>query len=196
MRVWIFIALLLGLSACAENSPILATPESIAAVSYRDEGPAKITLITVVNNQTGAGGHSALMINGPQRIIFDPAGSFRTQSVPERGDVLYGITPQVFQVYKSTHARATHHVVTQEIEVSAAQAQAAYQLATSNGAVLGGFCANSTSKMLSRIPGFEQINITMSPIRLQNQVEGIPGVKTEKYYEDDEGTIGNAVEAL
>jgi len=196
MRIWIMITLILGLAACAENSPILATPETIAAVSYRDEGPSKLTLITVVNNETGAGGHSALMINGPQRIIFDPAGSFRTESVPERGDVLYGITPQVFQVYRSTHARATHHVVTQEIEVSAAQAQMAYQLATSNGAVFGGFCANSTSKMLSRIPGFEQINITMSPIKLQNQVEKIPGVKTEKYYEDDEGTIRNAVETL
>jgi hypothetical protein len=196
MRVLVFLCLVLGVAACSESSPILATPESIAAVSYRDEGPSKLTVITMVNNETGAGGHTALMINGPQRIIFDPAGSFRTPNVPERGDVLYGITPQVFQTYKSSHARASHHVVTQEIVITQAQAQAAYQLATRNGPVFGGFCTNSASRLLSQVPGFSQIDVTMSPIRFQNQIELIPGVKTEKYYENDAGTVVDAVAVL
>ena len=62
MRVLVFLCLVLGVAACSESSPILATPESIAAVSYRDEGPSKLTVITMVNNETGAGGHTALMI--------------------------------------------------------------------------------------------------------------------------------------
>ncbi|MEP2028563.1 MAG: hypothetical protein ABJI96_07630 [Paracoccaceae bacterium] len=196
MRVGILLALLLGLAACGENSSIVATPQSIAAVSYRDEGPAKLTVITMVNNRSGSGGHTALMINGPQRILFDPAGSFRTDSVPERGDVLYGITPQVFDTYKSSHSRATHHVVTQEFEVTAAQAQVAYQLATQNGPVPGAFCTSATTKILSQVPGFEWVDKTFYPVKLQQQLEPHPGVKTEKYYEDDDGNVVDAVAKL
>jgi hypothetical protein len=193
MRFWFVSVLLFGLAACGENASIFATPETIAAVAYRDEGPAKITVITMVNNQTGSGGHTALMINGPQRILFDPAGSFRTPNVPEKGDVLYGITPAVYQNYKSAHSRRTHHVVTQEIVVTNAQAQAAYQLAIQNGPVVGAFCTNSASGILSRVPGFEQIHVTFYPVNLQEQIARMPGVKTEKHYEDDEGNVVDAI---
>ena len=180
MRVWILLALLWGLAACGENSTLVATQGSISAVAYRDEGPAKLTVITMVSNETGAGGHTALMINGPQRVLFDPAGSFRTKNVPEKGDVLYGITPQVFSIYKSSHARATHHVVTQEIEVTAEQARIAYQLATQNGPVPGAFCTRATTSILSQVPGFEWVNKTYFPVKLQKQIETYPGANTEK----------------
>lgn len=196
MRVWIMLALLWGLVACGPGSSIVATPETLAAVSYRDPGPAKLTLITMVRNETGGGAHTALMINGPQRIIYDPAGSFRTPNVPEKGDVLYGVTPQVFQIYKSSHSRASHHVVTQEIEVTDAQALAAYQLASKSGPVVGAFCTSATSKILSQVLGDENIHKTFFPINLQEQMEQIPGVKTDRHYEDDEGTILDAVAAL
>ena len=58
------------------------------------------------------------MINGSQRVIFDPAGTVRLSAVPERGDVLYGISPKVADFYARAHARETFHVVIQEIEVS------------------------------------------------------------------------------
>ncbi len=196
MRVGMLLALLWGLAACGENLTRFATPEKIAAVAYREEGPAKLTVITMVNNRTGYGGHSALMINGPQRVLFDPAGSFRTDDVPEKGDVLYGITPQVFRIYKSSHARATHHVVTQEIEVTAEQARIAYQLATQNGPVPGAFCTSATTSILSQVPGFEWVNKTYFPVKLQKQIGTYPGANTEKYYEDDEGNVVDAVALL
>lgn len=196
MRFGILFALLCGLAACGENSSIVATPQSIAAVSYRDAGPAKLTVITMVNNRTGSGGHTALMINGPQRILFDPAGSFRVDDVPEKGDVLYGITPQVFDIYKRSHARATHHVVTQEIEVTAQQARIAYQLAVQNGPVPGAFCTSATTGILAQVPGFEWVDKTYYPVKLQKQLETYPGVITEKYYEDDDGHVVDAVALL
>src|SRR6056297_2014269 len=97
------------LSGCAATSPY-ASDERIAAVSYRDtSGPRTLTLLTMVNNRTGAGGHTSLMINGSQRVMFDPAGSFYHDAAPERNDVLYGFTPQMFQAYISAHARSTFH---------------------------------------------------------------------------------------
>lgn len=72
-----------------------ASAEVISSASYRHDGPAALTLYTMINNRSGAGAHSSVMINGSQRVIFDPAGTVRLSAVPERGDVLYGITPQV-----------------------------------------------------------------------------------------------------
>ncbi|MEY8838025.1 hypothetical protein AB9K41_03180, partial [Cribrihabitans sp. XS_ASV171] len=67
-------AVALTLAGCAGPQGPQATPEQIQAVAYRDAGPAYLTLYTMVNNRSGAGGHSSLMINGSQRVIFDPAG--------------------------------------------------------------------------------------------------------------------------
>ncbi|WP_425043216.1 hypothetical protein [Primorskyibacter sp. S87] len=178
-------ALIISVAACAPRHPDDDDAE-IAAVSYRDPGPSSLTLYTVVNNRTGGGGHSSLMVNGPERVLFDPAGSFYADVVPEKNDVLYGITPSVEKAYRSAHARSTYHVVSQTIEVTPEQANLAYNLVRQNGPVAGAFCANATSSVLRQIPGFEQIQTTYYPVKLQEQLEQIPGVKTEKYYENDD----------
>ncbi|MEM7319265.1 MAG: hypothetical protein AAF408_09620 [Pseudomonadota bacterium] len=178
-------AIALILAACAEQKGPYADDATIAAVSYRDPGPAYLTLYTVVNNRSGAGGHTSLMINGSERVIFDPAGSFYADIVPERDDVLYGITPAVEQAYRGAHARSTYHVVRQRIKVTPQQAEIALQLAKQTGPVPGVFCANSTAGILRQVPGFEQIRVVFQPTKLQAQFETIPGVVTDKYYEDD-----------
>jgi hypothetical protein len=179
--------LLLALSGCVVQKQPNAGAEAIAAVSYRDPGPAKFTLYTMVNNRTGAGAHTSLMINATkERIIFDPAGSFKADVVPQLNDVLYGITPAVEQAYRGAHARSTYHVVVQEIEVTAEQADIAYRLALTYGAVPGGFCASSTIKILQQVPGFEDLKWTLFPVKLANQFGEIPGVTTTRYYEDDD----------
>ena len=62
---------------------------------YRHPSGAKVTLITVLSTQDGSGAHSALIVNGAQRVIFDPAGSLSHASLAERGDVIYGANPAV-----------------------------------------------------------------------------------------------------
>jgi hypothetical protein len=181
----LILALCAALAGCAAPQRPDADPETIASVAYRDAGQPSMTLITVVNNRTGEGGHTALMVNASERVIFDPAGSFYADIVPERQDVLFGISPRIFQAYRSAHARSTFHVVTQEVPLTPEQAQIAYQLVTTNGRVAGAFCANATSSILQQIPGFESIDVTFYPVKLQEQMAQFPGVVTDKYYEDD-----------
>ncbi|WP_300059717.1 hypothetical protein [uncultured Roseobacter sp.] len=193
MRIVATLALVAVLSGCAVSSPFEATPEEAAAKSYVPEGPPKLTLFTMVNNTTGAGGHTALMVSGSQQVIFDPAGSFQHQLVAERGDVLYGISPAWVQAYKSAHARNSHHVVTQEIVVTPEQAEIALQLVQQNGAVAGAFCTRSTTAILRQVPGFESIEPTFYPVQLMEQIAARPGVVTDRYYEDDEGNVRDGI---
>jgi hypothetical protein len=195
IRIIAAAALLAALSACAPNKGGDSSPAEVAAAAYQAPGPRTMTVFTMVNNRTGSGGHTALMINGSQRVIFDPAGSFRDPRLPERGDVLYGVTPGWLQAYKSAHARASHHVVSQEFQVTEAQAERALQLAASNGSVAGAYCTNSTTTLMRKIPGFEDIQTTFYPTKLMEQISRRPGVVTTKLYEDDEGDVIDAVRA-
>jgi len=173
------------LAGCADQPQPNATAETLAAVSYREPGPSTLTLYTMVNNRSGQGGHTSLMINASERVIFDPAGSFYADVVPERDDVLYGITPGVEKAYRGGHARSTFHVVIQTLEVTPEQAQTAYQLAITNGPVPGVFCAKSTAALLAEIPGFENIDQTFYPVKLSESFGALPGVVTDTYYEND-----------
>ncbi|MGD9864288.1 MAG: hypothetical protein AB7S99_13850 [Pseudodonghicola sp.] len=193
-RVLCLCAAVLAVAGCATNrSQPNSDSATIAAATYRDPGPNTLTLYTMVNNRTGAGGHSSLMINASERVIFDPAGSFYADIVPERNDVLFGITPAVERAYRSSHARSTHHVVVQTVEVTPEQAQTAYQLALNAGPVPGAYCANATSNLLKKVPGFEGISPTFYPTKLQAQFDRLPGVRTEELYENDSPNLQEAL---
>lgn len=115
----VFVALCLALTVSACSKPAAwASDEDLAKVQYRDAGPTKLTLFTMINNRSGVGAHTSLMISASQRVIWDPAGSFYHPSIPERNDVLFGISPRVADVYTRYHARETFHVIVQELEVS------------------------------------------------------------------------------
>ncbi|KEJ88774.1 hypothetical protein [Sulfitobacter donghicola] len=182
-------ALVAGCAEKGKESPI----QEIEARAFAHHGQPKITLITMVNNRTGAGGHSALLVQGSQSVIFDPAGSFEHEKVPERGDVLYGMSPKWIQIYKSAHARSNFHVVSQEFSVTPAQAARAMQLVQSSGPVPSAFCANSISGLLRQVPGFETIRQGYYPLKLMEQAAELPGVSTTRYYEDDEGNVSDGI---
>lgn len=185
------------LAGCAPPPAIpYASDKRVAAVAYREPGPDTITVITMINNRTGNGAHSAIMINGKQRVIFDPAGSFVNERVPEQDDVLYGVTPAVLAGYKSAHARSTYHVVTQTVEVSPEQASTALRLAISNGPVSRSLCTSAATGLLQQVPGFADIEQTYWPSNLMEQMAARPGVVEERYYEDDDGTILDGIEGL
>ncbi len=197
MRVLAFcLCAALGLAGCAAPQAPFASKEEIAAVSFRNEGPTTLTLLTMLNNRTGAGAHTSLVISAQERILFDPAGSFKARGVPERNDVLFGISPRTEAVYISSHARSTHRVVAQTIEVTPEQAALAYQLALSNGPVAGAFCANATAQILQQIPGFQSIDVTFYPNRLMEQFATLPGVTTQVYRENDDASLDAALAQL
>ncbi|MEM6888378.1 MAG: hypothetical protein AAF636_09610 [Pseudomonadota bacterium] len=208
LRLAVLIFLITALLGCTDtNGQRAATkPEGEASLASASKTtrPAEapiyvsgtrptLTLYTVVNNRSGAGAHSALLINASEQVLFDPAGSFRHESLYERGDVLYGISPAWAQAFKSAHARSTYHVVSQEITVSPAQAERALQLAIVNGDVSAAFCTNSASQLLKKVPGFETTQVTFFPRNLMAQFEARGDAKTDRYYENDEGGVVDGI---
>ncbi|MBM1690264.1 hypothetical protein [Sulfitobacter geojensis] len=192
-RLFASLALVALVSGCAANTGGDSSFQEVAAAAYRAPGQPTLTVFTMVNNRTGGGGHTSLMVSGSQRVIFDPAGSFRDDRVVERGDVLYGMTPGWVQAYKSAHARSTFHVVSQEIPVTAAQAEQALRLVQANGSVPGAFCANATSGILAQIDGLPNVSSTYYPTKLMAQIDSFPNVTTTKLFEDDPDDLKGAV---
>ncbi|MCL3881810.1 hypothetical protein [Marivita sp. GX14005] len=179
------LTILVGCGAGADLRPD-APLEVISSASYRHDGPPALTLYTMINNRSEAGAHTSLMINASQRIIFDPAGSVRLSSVPERDDVLYGVTPEVADFYARAHARKTYRVAIQRIEVPADVAERAMQLAIGNGPVGSARCAQSTAALLRQLPGFESIGATWFPKSLMRDFGALPGVETRVLVENDD----------
>lgn len=175
---------LLMLAGCAAES-VWSSDEEVTRAAYAHDGPQRLTLFTMINNRTGAGAHTALMINGAQRVIFDPAGSFNSlRSLPERNDVLYGITPNVADVYTRYHARETFHVRIQRLDVSPELAAKAIRLAEAEGPVPNAACSLSTSRILAQLFP-DQISPSWFPIKSADAFARIPGVTEETLYEYD-----------
>lgn len=182
-------------SGCVVKNDPPVSDAVLAQSVYRHEGPTKLTLFTMVNNRTGRGAHASLMINGSQRVIFDPAGSFRWESIITRGDVVYGVTPKLADVYTRFHARETFHVIVQELQVSPDVAEKALQMALARGEVPDAYCARSTSEILASLPGFQSVSPTWYPLDLSEQFAQLPGVTSSTLYEYDDADRFKALEA-
>ena len=140
------------------------------ALLPRSYGPAhEVVLVNTAGGITGGD-------NYDYRCMADASNMVVTTQAAERA-------------YRSSHARSTHHVVVQTLEVTPEQAQLAYDLARKAGPVPGAFCANSTSQILRQIPGLEGISTTFYPTNLVAQFDEIPGVVSNAYYEDDSGDL-------
>lgn len=186
MRVLFGLALVAALAAgCTVQKRPVSPVEAIAPAVYRNPAAPKMTLITVINNRSGGGAHTALHVEGSQSVIFDPAGSFKHSKLVARDDVLYGMSPAFAHAFKSAHARKEFRVVSQEIPVTNAQAERALQLVLANGPVASAYCAHSTSGLLRQVPGFEGLKQGFYPIKLMEQIAQYPGVKTTELREDD-----------
>lgn len=174
---------LLVLAACAEEKG--ASQEQITAAVYSDTGaPTSVTLMTMISNDSGSGGHSAILINASQRVIWDPAGTWRHRTVPERGDVLYGINDQMLDFYLDYHARPEYRVVMQKKEVTPAQAEAFLTAYVNAGAQPKATCSISTTRILKGLPEFESISTTWFPRNLMKQFDELPGVTTEVIFDE------------
>lgn len=190
MLMWLRV-LLLGvvvlLAACTKPA-IWAPDEEVMAARYVHHGPPAITLFNVINNESGTGEHAALMINASQRVLFDPAGNWQHPQSPEQHDVHYGFDDRQLFRYTYFHARRTHHVRKQHLELPAQHAELILQLARQAGPVPDAYCARSIGEILQQVPGFEGIPVAFRPNRLSDAFAGLPGVQEERIYSDAEPT--------
>lgn len=187
---------LVVLTACGAAEPKWAPDAEVARSHYVHGAPYQLTLFTVINNRSGNGGHSSLMVNAPsERLIFDPAGTFYHPHLPERNDVHFGMSDRAVDFYIDYHARVTWHVVEQTIEVSPEVATLALAKVQAYGAVPKAMCATSVSEILSGLPGFEDAPRTMSPKKLMQWFAEQPGVTEQKHYDDSPDDNGQLVQA-
>lgn len=178
------------LAACAAEST-WAPDDVVARAAYRHDAPPSLTLVTVLATRDGSGAHTALLVNAPsQRVLFDPAGSFQTDILPERNDVVFGMTPAAMEVYVDYHARITFDVVLQEIPVSPEVAEQVLALVQAHGPAPKATCANATSGIL-RKAGLDA-PATWFPRRLMDWADRQPGV-TRRVVQDDDSNENRAV---
>ncbi len=175
------------LSACGVAQLPWAPDERVQKAAFSDGGSSSITLMTVVANGSNSAGHSSLLIDGSQRVIYDPAGTWFNSEVPERADLLYGITPKMLQYYIDYHARDRFHVVMQTKQVSRETADQMIRLAIAKGSSMNGMCAQNTSHLLSQTSGFAGFPVGLWPKDGVKGMSAIPGVVTKKIYQTDEG---------
>jgi len=187
-RVFVSILAAITLAACGGPAePKWAPDAEVARATYQHEGPPTLTLFTVINNKTGAGAHSALMVNGTQRAIFDPAGTWYHPRLPERNDVHFGMTDPAVDFYVDYHSRTTHHTVIQKIVVSEEVARLALNEIMANGAVPKAQCSIQITGILQKLPGFESIQRTWFPKQTSAAFAQLPGVTTNVVYDNDPG---------
>ncbi len=182
-RAFIFGAPLV-LAGCAGQS-VWAPDDVVNAAAFRTNGPKSLTLYTMRNAGSDKGAHSALLVDASQRVMFDPAGSFKNPSIPERNDVLFGMTPRVEAYYISYHARLTYYVEGQKIFVSDDIAEQALRLVLAHGAVPKMGCTRAVSAVLGQLDGFRSLKSTLFPERLADQFQTLGGVERTIYRETD-----------
>jgi hypothetical protein len=185
LRLTLSLVALLGLTACGAPS-VWAPDDQVEAARFVAGAPTYVTLYTVVNKTTGAGAHSAILVNGSERLIFDPAGSWSHPRLPERNDVHFGMTDKAIAFYVDYHARQTYNVLEQRIEVSPQVAEQVLASVKAYGAVPKSLCTDATSSILRATPGFESLPATMFPKQLSNAFEKLPGVSTKLITDDDD----------
>lgn len=190
-RVLICLALPLFLAACGAQS-VWAPDEAVQKAHYRAEGPPSITLFTVMSTRGGQGAHSAIMINGAERVLFDPAGTWQHPAVPERNDVHYGITPMMRRFYIDYHARETFDVVEQTLTVTPEMATRAIALVQANGATPKAMCAQHSSGILREL-GFSSLPRTFYPKPLMEAFGALPGVVTKTHKDGDPANNHNVL---
>lgn len=168
------------LAGCAGDNK-WASDADVARSTYVAGPPPSITLITSINGRSGAGAHSAILINGSQRVLYDPAGSWELSDgqAPERKDLHYGMNPPVLQSYYDFQAAGIFYVISQTKEVPLAVADQAIAKAVSLGSTAPTFCAHTTSTLLHATPGFESLGVTLFPEALAKSFAKLPGVQSK-----------------
>lgn len=185
LRLTFALLALLGLTACGAQ-PMWAPEAEVQAARYSPGAPTYITLYTVINTGSGAGAHSAILVNGSERVIFDPAGTWHHPRLPERNDVHFGMTDKAMAFYIDYHSRVTYNVIEQQIMVTPEVAEHVLRLVKDYGAVPKAMCTNATSSILRATPGFESMPSTWYPKKLSEAFGLLPGVTTRTITDDDD----------
>ena len=184
-RAHIAVVAAFALAGCEVYTP--ATPDAILAARYESPEPPSVTLMSMVNGSSGRSEHAALLINGSQRVLYDPAGTFTHPDLPRAGDVHYGMTPRFVDYYERYHARFGYFVEVDEVPVSRAAADRLIANAQAEGQQMKMMCGFAAADVLRPVPPFEGVTKSLWPEGLRKDFKRMPGVTTSYVYENDIG---------
>lgn len=185
LRAILSLLALVTVAGCEIYAP--ATPEEISRAVYVSDEPTSVSLVSMVNARTGRSAHSALMINGSQRVLYDPAGTFTHPDLPRAGDVHYGMAPKFVDYYERYHARFSHFVHVQTVEVDRATADRVIASAQAEGKTLKFQCGLAVGGALEGLPLFADVRRSWFPEGAREDFARIPGAVDRYVYEDDLG---------
>jgi hypothetical protein len=186
MRSVVFaLCAVLALSGCEFYRA--AAPEQVTAARYVGTEPPSVTLLSMVNDRNDRAAHSALLINGSERVIYDPAGTFQHPDLPRRGDIHYGISPRYLDYYERYHARFDYYVHAQTVPVSRATADQILANAQAKGKTPKMLCAEAITSAIRPVEPFTHVGITLFPEGVRKDFARIPGVQDSYVREDDVG---------
>lgn len=183
-------AVLFGLplvAAGCSGQAVWAPDDAVLAARYRHPGPPQVTLVTCLNNETRSGAHTGLIVAGPERVIFDPAGGFTYPGMAERNDVVFGATDAMVAAYTRFQSSDGYHAILQTCVLDPGAAAALVAAVGQAGPVPKAQCTRVTSQVLRALPGFGGLRTTWLPDNLMRQVARLPGVTAEFLYHDADG---------
>ncbi len=172
-----FLALFV-LSACTADNK-WASDAEVARAHYVDPNPPSITLFTSINTRNKSGAHAGLMINGTERLLYDPAGSWAHPAAPERADLHYGMTPTMLSFYVDYQGTTPFQLVEQTIYVTREVAEQVRQAAIAYGTADMATCTRAIATILRGVPGFEGLPMTWFPKVMSRSFATLPGVQTQ-----------------
>ena len=185
MHTKLIFIVVLAVAGCAEN--VYAPDAFVQAARYESSEPAYVSLMTMVNRENDKGAHSAILVNGSQVALYDPAGTFRHEELPERGDVFYGITPRWKEVYEWYHARDTTYVVEHRLAVSRSFADQVIARMEAQGPSPKLFCGINVAEVLRDFETFSDIPRSYYPSKIMDAFKAVPGVTERRVYQEDTG---------
>lgn len=177
-RAFLLGAAALPLGACAGGTSVWAPDDALARARFPNPGPTSLALITVRNERNKSGEHTALFIAASERAMFDPFGGWTDPFVPERDDVLFGLSDEALGRYLDYQAGGGFFYVRQEKGVPPEVAEVALARAKAHGPVGAAQCARAVGTVLADLPGFEGLGRPWLPDTMARRFARLPGVVT------------------
>ena len=177
-RLFLLGAAALPLAACAGGTSVWAPDEALLRARFPNPGPTSLALITVRNEHNKSGEHTALFIAASERAMFDPFGGWTDPGVPERDDVLFGLSDEALGRYLDYQAGGGFFYVRQEKAVASEVAEAALARARAHGPVGAAQCTRAVGTVLDDLPGLEGLGRPWMPDTMARRFARLPGVVT------------------
>lgn len=166
------VAVLAGCSGMLSRQP---SAEEVSRALYRHDGPPEVALITLRHAPTGEGWHSALLVNGAHRVLYNPAGG-AFEGV-RRGDVVYGANAAVMEDFFDYYFGRDMYAVIQRLEITPAEAATLVARIEATQLQPIGLCTWATTGVLRSLPRFEHLPQGYFPVYLMRAFRRLEGVE-------------------